>query len=168
MGQPTPCEDSDAWFVADRAPKQGGEHDWDNLEKSVRARLTCLTRCRQRHACMEMALAYGEDNDYWVWGGYTGAERSRIRKNGHVKAPTTGRTPLNMERVDQFLDYHLSLQEATEMWGLSSKRGAYRMMIDAMWHLRDGDDWLVQPGDILQCQKQSTTSAELPSSVAAA
>ena len=174
----TPCEDSDAWFVEGTPPVKGdarfdkAHRNWDNLEALLRARLTCLARCRVRQACMVQAMAYGEDNDHWVWGGYTGAERTMIRQKGYVKAPKQRQSKLDTGRLDEFLDYHLSFAECAERWGLKNVRSVYRTLTDHLWALRDGDEWTRADGDILpepvSLKELCGTSPEPASSVTAA
>jgi hypothetical protein len=98
---------------------------------------------------MVTAMGFGEDNDHWVWGGYTGAERAMIRQKGYVKAPKQRQSKLDAGRLDEFLDYHLSFEECAERWGLANVRSVYRTLTDHLWALRDGDEWTVADGDIL-------------------
>lgn len=178
MEYTTPCDGSDDWFVEGTPPVKGAvrfdkaHRNWGNLEALLRARLTCLARCRVRQDCMQRAMEFGEDNDHWVWGGYTGAERAMIRQKGALKAPEQRQSKLNAGRVDEFLDYRLSFAECMERWELKNLRSVYRSLTDHLWALREGDEWSWTPGDILQevvsSPRVDSTCQDSASSVGAA
>ena len=62
-------DDPDAWF-----PDQG---EW---QRAARAKITCLTKCSLRDACLRIALESDADWARWgVWGGLSPHERARLK-----------------------------------------------------------------------------------------
>ena len=148
METTTPCQqrDTQEWFAPDnRGGIIGGkspEQREQDVSDSLRAKLICMTRCPVRKQCMETALSY-EDNNYWIWGGYSGPERQRIQDDGHLTAPDNT-TLARFDRINEFIDYHLLRSEAAERWGIS-ERGVESLLHRYIWDLRiaQGDPWVV-------------------------
>lgn len=151
-GEPTPCDDSTAWFVEDlRKDSEPGvfisaEDRRSNREAIIRAKLTCATRCRFRRQCMESALVMDAEDNNWVWGGYTGHERSSILNDGPLKVPAevqSQRYRMDPARVSEFLDYHLTLEEAADRWGVTLRHAEYSLKY-YIWNQRvqQGDPWV--------------------------
>lgn len=145
----TPCHGRGDWFAVDnrggtdRSRKTKAEMEQD-VSDILRAKLTCLTRCKVRKQCMETALSF-EDNNHWVWGGYGGGERARILEDGPLPVPSDG-AAVRFDRVNQFIDFHLLRSEAAELWGMT-ERGVETALNRYIWDLRviQGDQWVMLP-----------------------
>lgn len=172
-GEPTPCDDSTAWFVEDlRKDSEPGvfisaDDRRANREAILRAKLTCATRCRWKRQCMETALDIDHQDNNWVWGGYTGHERSSILNDGPLKVPAevaSQRYNLDPARADEFLDHHLTLEEAADRWGVTLRHAEYSLKYH-IWNrrLRAGDPWVTlhdRPVSVTPVDATSTESSD--------
>lgn len=152
--RPPPCEGSDAWLVEDMSTTSSpglihtpGERQ-ANREAILRAKLTCLTWCHRRAECMQGELEFGPDAQFFVYGGYSGTERTRLLRSGPLPPPAeaaAGTYRLDADlRIAEFLDYHLTLDECAERWN-TTPRYAEKVLKYSIWNLRaeQGDPWVM-------------------------
>lgn len=177
-GKPTPCDDSDAWFVEDMrktsipGERVSVEERRTNREAIIRAKLTCMTRCPIRKDCMEQALSFTDFDQHFVYGGYMGLERQTIVDGTPLRAPAEAAAPgyqLSRERLDEFLDYHLTFEEAAERWGVTLRQ-AERLLMYGVWQQRvvQGDSWVMLHDGSVAATPVDAMSKEPPAPVRAA
>lgn len=162
-----PCHERDDWFVPDnrggnrKGLPEGDPRLEENVSISIRAKLTCLTRCKMRQECMEKALRYESDEMHplrregetagaaqshrWgIWGGYSAQERTRLARSGPLKPTPQAAAKRAPALAAEFVDYHLLRSEAAERWGLT-ERSVESLLHRYIWDLRieQGDPWVM-------------------------
>jgi hypothetical protein len=142
----TPCWKRDEWTRdSNHMTPKAGTQGKEDFEAGIRAQLICFTRCPKRQECFDLAMSLGEDNDWFIWGGYTGAERARIRETGApLSVPATAQkfTAPNMDRINMVIDSAAPFDDLAEHWGLAPKT-VPNAMRGYLWALRvqQGDPW---------------------------
>lgn len=134
----TPCWKRDEWTRDNNhTPNKIDGQAQEDFEAGIRAQLICTTRCPKRRECFDLAMAFGEDNDWFVWGGYTGWERARIRENGPLPVPPTARKfkRPNMDRINLLIDSNAPFEDLAEHWGIAPKT-VPNIMRGYLWALR--------------------------------
>jgi hypothetical protein len=167
-----PCHERDDWFTLDNRGSTGAKTPAEleaDCSNAIRTKLTCMTRCKMRKQCMKAALDFeGEEYHRWfVWGGYSPGERRRISRTGPIPAPGHS-SAARFDRINEFIDYHLTRSEAAERWGIT-ERAVETVLNRYLWDLRvaQEDVWVVLRDNETE-KFPSTDMAQQPDSVRAA
>jgi hypothetical protein len=105
---------------------------------------------------MDWAMSI-EDNDHYVFGGYTGWERARIREDGALPVPVSLKSHyVNWQRVNELMDTDDDMEALAERWGMTGRSIASTLR-SYLWVLR------VENGHTsVVLQDTDGTSDELP------
>lgn len=169
--RPPPCDGSAAWLVEDMSTtsRPGVTHTpgerQANREAIIRAKLTCLAWCQRRAECMKGELEFSPDDQYFVYGGYSGTERQRFLAKGPLPVPAEALGGAYRSDADtrtaEFLDHHLTLDECAERWGTTPSY-AEKVLKYSIWNLRveQGDPWVMLHGDEVSSRDIDATVKE--------